>query len=51
MVIHFAEREDGHTELRLVHTGLADEKARAGHEKGWTGILSKLASEDVFEGR
>lgn len=35
--------QDGGTLLRLTHTGLPDEAARAGHDEGWEHYLARLA--------
>ena len=44
VTLHFAESPDGNTNLTLVHHGLSDAGAREGHRKGWSHILSVLAS-------
>lgn len=35
--------KDGGTLVRFTHSGLPDEKERAGHEKGWNHYLRRLA--------
>jgi uncharacterized protein YndB with AHSA1/START domain len=38
------EERDGGTLLRLTHSGLPNEEERAGHAKGWTHYVDRLAA-------
>jgi uncharacterized protein YndB with AHSA1/START domain len=50
VTLHFAEQPGGQTKLTLVHTGLPDAEVRGLHHRGWSGILSELASWEGFGG-
>jgi uncharacterized protein YndB with AHSA1/START domain len=44
VTISFKDVGNGATEVLLTHEGFGDEKKVAGHEKGWTQLLSLLDS-------
>jgi uncharacterized protein YndB with AHSA1/START domain len=44
VTVEFRARDDGGTDLLLLHDDLPDDNARALHAHGWSESLSKLAS-------
>ena len=46
VTLHFAESDGGTTKLTLEHEGLATAQARAGHYRGWSSVLTALATLD-----